>query len=580
MNTAQRAPYISMVREAVKASQLVLREGEPVSKSERKQISLALEAWFYLSCDLMREQHLSLELMQEVLLSLGNALRGPIGDVVSFFDEVYLSLVSRETDGSYQAFKRLVDPYSSWLSSWAWFTDSPGNILQYCPLLGPIWRPIASSFRSRDSQSVALYLRDCAHYLRFLKKLHFESIGLEEKALEAYKELERNLETVDYDAQEEVIQDLSRIVHRWLRDFHVDVLLPLHGPGSVAEGNLTLTEKYRALGIDDMLRMCLRNHSFPDSWKDFFPFSPGSVDRCSRTIFVPKTISKLRTISMEPATLQYIQQGVMYELYRYIENHPYLGDRLPLRNQETNQYMALLGSRTGSHATIDLSAASDSVSWSLIQRVFRRTPQLYRWLLATRSRETLLPDGTRLRLNKFAPMGSALCFPMESLLFAAVVEHAFRRTQTQAKLSHPGRSFSETLDWCVYGDDIVLPTDCFEYTVCVLESLGFTVNETKSYSSGKYRESCGKEYYGGFDITPLYYRIPFCNGVTTPSVYGALCSGANNAHIHGLPLLRQCYIDRVLNFTRKGPYFTTTSEESPFRLEPPTDELSCESSLE
>jgi hypothetical protein len=42
--------------------------------------------------------------------------------------------------------------------------------------------------------------------------------------------------------------------------------------------------------------------------------------------------------------------------------------------------------------------------------------------------------------------------------------------------------------------------------VGVLESAGFVVNLTKSYSAGPFRESCGGDYWNGYDITPFYAR--------------------------------------------------------------------------
>jgi hypothetical protein len=58
----------------------------------------------------------------------------------------------------------------------------------------------------------------------------------------------------------------------------------------------------------------------------------------------------------------------------------------------------------------------------------------------------------------------------------------------------------------VYGDDIIVPV---EFALAVhdeLENFGFRVNVDKSFWTGKFRESCGKEYYDGHDITIIRQR--------------------------------------------------------------------------
>jgi hypothetical protein len=355
----------------------------------------------------------------------------------------------------------------------------------------------------------------------------------------------------------DLLNSLSDIIRDWCSGFHIENLRPMHGSGSVAEGSLTLAEKFGECKYDRRLQVLLSNPSFPNSYTEYFPVKPAAgLVRTSRTIFVPKTATKLRTISMEPATLQYIQQGVMYELYKFFRLHPYLGMRINLEDQTQNQVYAMEGSKYHTYGTLDLSHASDSVSWDLVRNVFKSVPRLYRWLQATRSNKTLLPDGRTITLRKFAPMGSALCFPVQCLLFAAVIEHASRRACAHSSGGSPL--------WSVYGDDLIVPSHIYGDVVRCLQLLGFTVNVEKSYNDGEYRESCGKEYYHGVDITPIYYRIPYNSKRVTPSVYGSWCSSANNAALHGLPVYRAYLVGLILDAKRKfGPYFTYSPEASP-----------------
>jgi hypothetical protein len=59
----------------------------------------------------------------------------------------------------------------------------------------------------------------------------------------------------------------------------------------------------------------------------------------------------------------------------------------------------------------------------------------------------------------------------------------------------------------VYGDDMIAPVDAFETIVDLLESLGFKVNLSKTFSKGKFRESCGIDAWDGVNVTPSYVKV-------------------------------------------------------------------------
>jgi hypothetical protein len=58
----------------------------------------------------------------------------------------------------------------------------------------------------------------------------------------------------------------------------------------------------------------------------------------------------------------------------------------------------------------------------------------------------------------------------------------------------------------VYGDDIIVPIEHAHRVISDLESVGLKVNESKSFLSGKFRESCGFDGYDGWDVSPTYMR--------------------------------------------------------------------------
>jgi len=96
-------------------------------------------------------------------------------------------------------------------------------------------------------------------------------------------------------------------------------------------------------------------------------------------------------------------------------------------------------------------------------------------------------------------MGNGFTFELETLIFYAIVKAA-------QQLEEPGY-YS-----LVYGDDIICYDRHYASVVSALELFGFVINEDKSFygEDQPIRESCGKHYYMGLDITPFFVRVfPF-----------------------------------------------------------------------
>jgi len=58
----------------------------------------------------------------------------------------------------------------------------------------------------------------------------------------------------------------------------------------------------------------------------------------------------------------------------------------------------------------------------------------------------------------------------------------------------------------VYGDDIIVPTDDAAAVVGHLQKYYCKVNMSKSFWTGKFRESCGMDAFNGVEVTPTYIR--------------------------------------------------------------------------
>jgi hypothetical protein len=209
-------------------------------------------------------------------------------------------------------------------------------------------------------------------------------------------------------------------------------------------------------------------------------------------------------ISIEPSYNQFVQQALQSSLKALLARDGFASN---YEDQTHNQRMALQGSNHGRVATIDLSEASDRVSLALVEELFGFNPGFIRYLKLSRSSFVQLPDGELVLLNKFASMGSALTFPIESMVFHTLAVTALcQHSGSQARSSsvEHWKLRSETLS--VYGDDIIISTDVAPKLIELLESLGMRVNHSKSFLSGSFRESCGVYAFDGREVTPSYQR--------------------------------------------------------------------------
>jgi hypothetical protein len=206
-----------------------------------------------------------------------------------------------------------------------------------------------------------------------------------------------------------------------------------------------------------------------------------------RLSFVPKNAKTSRTVMTEP-TLNALVQGGFGRI---------IADRLlrvgqDIRNQQRQHALAREGSLLGNLATLDLVSASDSISTELVAFLLP-----YEWFAALslcRTPEIALAGDRKLSLHKFSSMGNGFTFPLQTLIFWALAQASVERS------SSPEKRVS------VYGDDIILGTGAVPLFSKVLHCTGFTLNKAKSYSSGSFRESCGRDYYAGIDIRPFYAR--------------------------------------------------------------------------
>lgn len=201
--------------------------------------------------------------------------------------------------------------------------------------------------------------------------------------------------------------------------------------------------------------------------------------------FVPKSSKTDRFINIEPHGNMFLQKGIGSYIRRALRKV-----NINLNDQTINQQHAYTGSVDGSLATIDLSAASDSISLRLVRDLLPW--DWYVLLLEARS-EICKIDGECYELEKISSMGNGFTFELESMIFYALSSAVVELYGTTSTVS-------------VYGDDIIVPSDCATKLRDLLYFVGFETNSSKSFWDGEFRESCGKHYYRGVDVTPFYVK--------------------------------------------------------------------------
>lgn len=202
---------------------------------------------------------------------------------------------------------------------------------------------------------------------------------------------------------------------------------------------------------------------------------------------VPKNSGIDRAAAKEPSLNMYLQKSI----------GTYIRGRLKrvgidLNDQSVNQKLAHRASIDGSLATLDLSAASDSISERIVFDLL--PPRLFKLLYALRSPIAVM-DGKMHIWSLFSTMGNGFTFELESLLFWSLSKATLLHFRIDGELS-------------IYGDDIIIPNSSFGHVVRTLNAVGFVVNESKSFDTGLFRESCGGHYYNGIDVKPFYIRQP------------------------------------------------------------------------
>lgn len=375
--------------------------------------------------------------------------------------------------------------------------------------------------------------------------------------LERFVKIDANLEdfSICYENAHEMdktlIHEMRRVCHETIAGFspksedlqsHIPLTWkPKHGPGAVATGERD-EQKWEFTHLYESV-----HRSFPYYEYVYGMRSNGRAlqlastamqyknmvripEPMAKVVLVPKDSRGPRIISCEPLEVQFLQQMIAGPLVKHLETRSSAAGHINFTDQRVNGRLALASSLCKSHATLDLSEASDRVSFSLVKHMFLgasdSSDNFWKRVFDLRSTSTILPDGRIVHLNKFAPMGSALCFPVESIIFYSVAVAA-------VSIACGSRSLARRAVY-VYGDDIVVETAYYWHVVSALELVGLKVNTLKSFHGGNFRESCGVDAFNGAIVTPQRIRKLPGTHLRHGSSLAAWCAYASGFHQIGM----------------------------------------------
>jgi len=292
-----------------------------------------------------------------------------------------------------------------------------------------------------------------------------------------------------------------RHVQSVLHLFRTKGIIPSHGPGAVTTSKERWQHRFSTIEsvfpFSDWFSLYYNRDHLAQIEDTVF-----DADIEAKLIAVPKDSRGPRLICVHPAEAIWIQQGVRRELERCISSPrtsqgPWPYGHVFFDDQSVNGKIALLSSKSRRYATIDMKEASDRISESLVQILFGRK---YKYFGCCRAQKVRIPkwdSGMDLTqdIASYAPMGNATTFPVQSLVFWAICVSSLQRQG----FHQPGAVF-------VFGDDIIVPSECAEIVCNDLESFGLLVNRTKSFWRGAFRESCGVDAFNGVNVTPVRWK--------------------------------------------------------------------------
>jgi hypothetical protein len=311
-----------------------------------------------------------------------------------------------------------------------------------------------------------------------------------------------------------ILQQVCDRIASSFGDFHSESPheLPQHGRGRVSnhskeESKYSFTEWSDKLDAIFPYDLYATTNLFASVDRNRPDLGYRNFESPSKLIAVPKTMSGPRLIASEPNQHQFLQQLIRNQIEGRIV-HTVLKNSISFGNQKPNRLMAVRGSRYGKYATVDLKSASDRLTCWTVERAFRSNQTWLERLHACRTR--MLRNGISnkpfnlIKLKKMFSQGSACTFPVQSVVYAMISISSVLISEGKKVTSQSLEEASRLVR--VFGDDIIIPGYALETLTDILTALQLKVNSNKTFSKGKFRESCGIDAYDGHNVTPVRIR--------------------------------------------------------------------------
>ncbi len=353
--------------------------------------------------------------------------------------------------------------------------------------------------------------RDSLAAVSYLSKSDFLNVDFNVKdvALDKFRDCETtclntNVRLATGKSCETEIFSASRKIASILRDLDPEKFIDScnWGPGSTLK--IRGDRATAATKFDNDVEVTPSCYQFVKSWFSLaYPswnaFEKLSFSRFNKVMTVPKNSKTDRVIAVEPSLNLWFQKGIGSLISKRLLQHG-----IDLRDQGHNQRLSRIGSKFNNLATIDFSSASDTISSVLVCQLL--PGDWLQALCALRSPYGYI-EGSIVEYEKFSSMGNGFTFELESLIFLALAQAVA----------------GDDADQCsIYGDDLIIPCKYVSRCIEVFDYCGFTINKSKSYWDSYYRESCGKHWWNGVDITPIYLKERINNEFAAYKAHNAI----------------------------------------------------------
>jgi hypothetical protein len=290
--------------------------------------------------------------------------------------------------------------------------------------------------------------------------------------------------------QAELIHLMREEISYLLSDFSAIKTLRFchHGKGTTATTGRPLHEKIKELSATP----CVAEARYSSVYCGLEGYLPQIVVvPAERFATVEKTYKIRRPIGIQPSLNLWFQLGVGGWMKTQFKSKW----KLDLTNQQRNRDLAELGSKYDSLVTIDLTSASDLISYELVCYLLEHVPEFLAYIKDLRVAYSEYP-GVSMKNEKFSSMGNGYTFELETLIFTAAVRAVYRMRDIPLT----------DVNWAVYGDDMIVEKECAPELIKLLTTFGFSINTDKSFLSGPFRESCGADFFDGVPVRNFFIK--------------------------------------------------------------------------